>query len=170
MFPLARLADQCGTYAALLLNTNSTKLYVFSAGSAQLQAKVRNKKGKRVSVGGWSQARYQRRVENLHTKHIKEVAGTVEQVVKDESIARLLVAGDAVAVPLLRDHLSPGTRELMMEVGGRVDSSGTKEQRGQVDESVIEALVTRNCSRKRRASALRCGSACSRRRGRVRVF
>jgi peptide subunit release factor 1 (eRF1) len=220
VFPLARLADQYGTYAALLLNTNSARLYVFSAGAAQRQEKVRNKKGKRVSAGGWSQARYQRRVENLHTKHIKEVADAVEHVVKEESIARLLVAGDAVAVPLLRDHLSPPTRELMIEVGGldvkspdaevyratldafreadaqsdaervsqvlgayrahglatvgvagvkaalergqvdrllvpaipaasaadqkssSVDSSGTKEQRGQVDERVIEELVT----------------------------
>jgi hypothetical protein len=34
LFPLARLADQLGPYAALLLNTNSARLYVFSAGAA----------------------------------------------------------------------------------------------------------------------------------------
>ncbi len=118
VFPLARLADQLGTYAALLLNTNSARLYVFAAGAAQRQQTVRNKKGKRVSAGGWSQARYQRRLENLHQKHIKEVSDAVEQVTKEEHVQRILVAGDDVALPLLREHLSPQTRELLIEVAG----------------------------------------------------
>ena len=118
VFPLERLVDQFQSYAALLVNTNAARLYVFSAGAAERQVSVRNKKGKRVSAGGWSQARYQRRVENLHTKHMKEVAEAVEQLVRDETIARILVAGDDVAVPLLREHLSASTLELVAEVGG----------------------------------------------------
>jgi peptide chain release factor subunit 1 len=118
LFPLARLGDQFSTYAALLVNTNSARLYVFAAGAAQRQKTVRNKKGKRVSAGGWSQARYQRRLENLHQKHMKEVASTLEQVVRDEQVGRILVAGDDVAMPLLRDELSPKTRELLIEVSG----------------------------------------------------
>jgi peptide subunit release factor 1 (eRF1) len=118
LFPLARLADQYSTYAALLVNTNSARLYVFSAGAAQRQQTVRNKKGKRVSAGGWSQARYQRRVENLHHKHIKEVVEAVEKIMTEEHITRVLVAGDDVAMPLLREQLSPRTRELLLEVNG----------------------------------------------------
>jgi peptide subunit release factor 1 (eRF1) len=118
LFPLARLADQYSTYAALLVNTNAARLYVFSAGAAQRQQTVRNKKGKRVSAGGWSQARYQRRVENLHQKHIKEVAEAVERVINEEQISRVLVAGDEVAMPLLREQLSPTTRERLIEVDG----------------------------------------------------
>jgi peptide subunit release factor 1 (eRF1) len=118
VFPLERLADQFQSYAALLVNTNAARLYVFSAGAAERQITVRNKKGKRVSAGGWSQARYQRRVENLHTKHMKEVAEAVEALVRDENIARVLVAADNVALPLLREHLSPATRDLLKEVGG----------------------------------------------------
>src|SRR5687768_6416864 len=118
VFPLERLADQYPSYAALLVNTNAARLYVFSAGAAERQITVRNKKGKRVSAGGWSQARYQRRVENLHTKHMKEVGEAVEQLVRDEHIARILVAGDEVAIPLLREQLSPQTMELLTEVGG----------------------------------------------------
>ena len=79
---------------------------------------MRSKKGKRVSAGGWSQARYQRRAENLHTKHMKEVAEAVEQLVREEHIARILVAGDEVALPLLRESLSAATLELLTEIGG----------------------------------------------------
>jgi peptide subunit release factor 1 (eRF1) len=71
-----------------------------------------------VSAGGWSQARYQRRLENLHVKHVREVVDAVEQVITDEKIDRVLVAGDDVAMPLLREQLSPKTREMLIEVGG----------------------------------------------------
>ena len=118
VFPLERLADQFQSYAALLVNTNAARLYVFSAGAAERQMTVRNKKGKRVSAGGWSQARYQRRAENLYTKHMKEVAEAIEALVRDEHIARVVVAGDSVALPLLREQLSPATLELLIDVGG----------------------------------------------------
>jgi peptide subunit release factor 1 (eRF1) len=118
VFPLERLADQFQSYAALLVNTNAARLSVFSVGAAERQITVRNKKGKRVAAGGWSQARYQRRVENLHTKHMKEVADALETLVRDESIARVLVAGDSVALPLLREHLSPATLDLLTDLSG----------------------------------------------------
>jgi peptide subunit release factor 1 (eRF1) len=118
VFPLERLADQYPSYAALLVNTNAARLYVFSAGAAERQLTVRNKKGKRVSAGGWSQARYQRRSENLHIKHMKDVAEAVDRLVRDEGIARILVAGDEVALPLLREQLAPATLELLTEMSG----------------------------------------------------
>jgi peptide chain release factor subunit 1 len=118
VFPLERLADQYPSYAALLVNTNAARLYVFSAGAAERQITVRNKKGKRVSAGGWSQARYQRRSENLHTKHMKDVADAVDRLVREEGVARILVAGDDVALPLLREQLAPATRALLAEVTG----------------------------------------------------
>jgi len=152
VFPLERLADQYQSYAALLVNTNTARLYVFSAGAAERQVTVKNKKGKRVSAGGWSQARYQRRVENLHIKHMKEVADAVERLVREENIARVLVGGDDVALPLLREQLSPATRELLTEVGGvdiktpeaevfRVTLDAFREADQESDEQRVEALL-----------------------------
>jgi peptide chain release factor subunit 1 len=152
VFPLERLRDQYQSYAALLVNTNAARLYVFSAGAAERQITVKNKKGKRVSAGGWSQARYQRRVENLHTKHMKEVADAVESLVREENIARVLVAGDDVALPLLREHLSAATRELLTEVGGvdiktpeadvfRVTLDAFREADQQSDQERVDALL-----------------------------
>ena len=118
VFPLARLADQLGTYAALLLNTNSARLYVFAAGAAQRQQTIRNKKGKRVSAGGWCTGTVPTTFGEPSSKHIKEVASILEQVIKDEQVRRILVAGDNVALPLLRDELSPQTRQILIEVDG----------------------------------------------------
>ncbi len=158
VFPLERLADQYASYAALLVNTNSARVYVFSAGAAERQLTVRNKKGKRVSAGGWSQARFQRRVENLHVKHMKEVAEAVEQLVRDENVTRVLVAGDDVALPLLREQLSPQTRELLTEVGGlniktpeadvyRAMLDAFREADQQSDQQRVEALLNAYRSR-----------------------
>ena len=152
VFPLERLADQYQSYAALLVNTNAARLYVFSAGAAERQITVKNKKGKRVSAGGWSQARYQRRVENLHTKHMKEVAEAVDRLVREENIARILVAGDDVALPLLREQIAPATLALLTEVGGvdiktpesevfRVTLEAFREADQQSDQERVEALL-----------------------------
>ncbi len=152
VFPLERLADQYASYAALLVNTNAARLFVFSAGAAERHITVRNKKGKRTSAGGWSQARYQRRMENLHTKHMKEVADAVEQLVRDERVGRILVAADDVALPLLREQLSPQTRELLVEIGGvdiktaeadvfRVTLEAFREADQQSDQQRVEALM-----------------------------
>src|SRR5215203_4151139 len=152
VFPLERLADQYQSYAALLVNTNAARLYVFSAGAAEREMTVKNKKGKRVSAGGWSQARYQRRVENLHTKHMKEVAEAVDRLVREEKIARLLVAGDDVALPLLREQVSQSTRELITEVAGvdiktpeadvfRVTLEAFREADEQNDQERVDAVL-----------------------------
>lgn len=152
VFPLERLADQYQSYAALLVNTNAARLHVFSAGAAEREVTVKNKKGKRVSAGGWSQARYQRRVENLHIKHMKEVADAVEQLVRDESIARILVAGDEVALPLLREQLSQATLALLTEVDGvdiktpeaevfKVTLDAFREADQQNDQERVDALL-----------------------------
>ena len=152
VFPLERLADQYQSYAALLVNTNAARLYVFSAGAAEREVTVKNKKGKRVSAGGWSQARYQRRAENLHTRHMKEVAEAVERLVREEQIARILVAADEVALPLLREQLAPATLGLLTEVGGvdmktgeadvfRVTLDAFREADQQNDQERVEAVL-----------------------------
>ncbi len=152
VFPLERLVDQHRSYVALLVNTNAARLHVFSAGAAERQVTVKNKKGKRVSAGGWSQARYQRRVENLHVKHMKEVAEAVDRLVREENIARVLVAADDVALPLLREQLAPATTELLTEVGGvdiktpeselfRVTVEAFREADLQSDKDRVDALL-----------------------------
>ena len=67
-------------------------------------------------MGGWSQARYQRHVENYHLHHAKEVVDTVSRIVRDEGIDRIVIAGDEVIVPLLRDQLPKDVAERIVDV------------------------------------------------------
>lgn len=105
LYPLARLNDQYPRYAALLVDTNSARLFVFSLGRTADRVRVTNVKTRWVSLGGWSQARYQRHVENFHRHHMKEVVAILHRVVREEAIDRIVVGCDEVARPLLMEQL-----------------------------------------------------------------
>jgi peptide subunit release factor 1 (eRF1) len=101
LYPLARVNDQYPRYAALLVDTNSADLYVFALGSKMRRATVQNEKTRRTRMGGCSQARYQRRAENFHKQHIKEVVGLLDRVVTEERLNHIVIACDEAAKPFL---------------------------------------------------------------------
>jgi peptide chain release factor subunit 1 len=101
LYPLARVNDQYPRYAALLVDTNAARLFVFSLGAQEREHQVQNVKTRKTQMGGWSQARYQRHISNYHRQHMKEVVDVVERVVREESIHQIIVAADATAKPLL---------------------------------------------------------------------
>ena len=116
LYPLARLNDQYPRYAALLVDTNSARLFVFHLGRAHSEQQVTNVKTKRHSMGGSSQARYQRHIENFHLHHMKEVVDVLERVVRDEVISQIVVACDEVARPLLMEQLPKHLADKIVDV------------------------------------------------------
>ena len=105
VYPLARVVDQYPRYVALLVDTNSARMFVFSLGTVETERQISNAKTRRTSMGGWSQARYQRHIENFHLLHMKEVISVLDRVVRDEAINQIVVSCDEVAKPLLTEQL-----------------------------------------------------------------
>ena len=68
---------------------------------------VKSVKTRGTSQGGWSQARYQRHLENFHLHHIKEVVDALDRIVQQEGITQILISCDEVTLPLLREHDRP---------------------------------------------------------------
>ena len=93
-------------YAALLLDSNRARIIVFGLGEVEARTEVTGEKTRRHSMGGWSQARYQRRIDNIHLQHVKEVVDALDTVVRGEAIGRIIVAGDAGAAPSLTESSS----------------------------------------------------------------
>ena len=116
LYPLARVSDQYPRYAALLVNTNAARLFVFSLGTTESERQVINTKTRRTTMGGWSQARYQRHVENFHLHHMKEVVDVLDRTVRAEGIGQIVVAGDDIARPALMEQLPPHLRERVLDV------------------------------------------------------
>lgn len=105
LYPLARLNDQYPRYAALVLDTNSARLFVFGLGRIESREQVTNAKTRGGAVGGWSQKRYQRHIENVHMHHMKEVATVLDRVLREEGIDKIVLACDEVARPALVEQL-----------------------------------------------------------------
>lgn len=116
LYPLARVNDQFPRYAALIADTNSARLFVFGLGSTETGEEVRNAKTRRNSQGGWSQARYQRRNENFHLQHLKEVVDTLERVVRDEAIDHVVLSCDDVTKPTLMEQLPKELADKVIDV------------------------------------------------------
>ena len=105
LYPLARLSDRYPRYAALLVDTNSARLLVFSLARTESQQEVKNVKTRKTSMGGWSQARYQRHIDNFHEQHMKEVVDILDRVVREEAINQVVISCDEVARPLLMEEM-----------------------------------------------------------------
>jgi peptide chain release factor subunit 1 len=93
-------------------------------------------KTNRTRVGGWSQARYQRHVENFHQQHVKEVVEALDKLVREEKIERIIFAGNEVVIPLVQEQLPQHLAEKVVDVL-RLDVRETEQQ---VLQATLEAM------------------------------
>jgi peptide subunit release factor 1 (eRF1) len=105
LYPLARVNDQYPRYAALVMDTNSARLFVFGLGTRETRSRISNLKTRRHSMGGWAQARYQRHTENFHLHHTKEVVAALDRIVRTEHINQIVVSCEDAARPVLMEQL-----------------------------------------------------------------
>jgi peptide subunit release factor 1 (eRF1) len=116
LYPLARIIDQYPRYASVLLDTHQARIFVSSLGGVEKREQITGVKTRRTSMGGWSQARYQRHAENFHLHHVKEVVDTLDRIVRADNIQHVIVAGDAVVIPLLKEQLPQHLLDKLVDV------------------------------------------------------
>jgi peptide chain release factor subunit 1 len=136
LYPLARLHDQYRRYAAVLVDSHSARLFVFGFGKLLAKEEVTGTKTNRTAAGGWSQARYQRHIDNFHLQHCKEVVEVLDRLVKDEELDKIVLAGDEVIVPVFREQLPPHLSEKIVDVL-RID---IKTPENEVFSATLEAM------------------------------
>jgi peptide chain release factor subunit 1 len=107
LYTLALVTKQFPRYAAVVADTDSARLFVFGLSTTISEDRVESTKMNRTQTGGWSQARYQRHVQNYHQHHAKEVLEVLDRVVRNEEIQYIVFAGDQVVIPLIEKQLSP---------------------------------------------------------------
>jgi peptide chain release factor subunit 1 len=115
LYPLARLDARYPRAAAVLCDTNRARIFVFAGPTVEAQHEVTGTKTRRHQMGGWSQARYQRHIENFHEQHVKEVVDTIDRIAREEGLEHLVLFGDAVVVPMLRDQMSQPLLEKVID-------------------------------------------------------
>jgi len=120
IFPVARAISQNPKYAVLWADTNKADIYVFG-GENRIRSdneandrveNIQNRFTNRTQVGGWSQARFQRHIDNFHLQHAKETVAELEEIVREKDIEYLILCGDeATIMPILRPQLSKALEE-----------------------------------------------------------
>jgi peptide chain release factor subunit 1 len=115
--PLARLVDHEPTLLAVA-DTNTLRLFVAGPGRLEELPAIDDPPDDytRTEAGGWAQARYQRHVDEHREAFARRAADTIEATTGREDAERLLLAGDEVAIPRLRDALSTATAERVRDV------------------------------------------------------
>ena len=115
LYPLAQLDSRYPRCAAVLCDTNRARIFVVALAKVEQERELTGTKTRRHSMGGWSQARYQRHIDNYHQQHVKEVADTLTRVVREEKIEGVALFGDAIAIPMLTAELPQEVRALVIE-------------------------------------------------------
>jgi peptide chain release factor subunit 1 len=116
VYPLARLNDRYPRYAVVVADTDDARIFVIGLGVVEARGEIVNAKFSRSRAGGWSQARYQRHIDNFRLQHVKEVVDALERVVREEGVDKVILAGDEVVVPLLRGQLPKPLEERVVDV------------------------------------------------------
>ena len=161
LFPLVRVVEQNPRYAAIWADTNKADIYIFGGErsidletdtKAQVET-VENEVTGRSKAGGWSQGRFQRRIENFHMLHAKEVAETIEPIMRNNKIEFLILCGDETTImPHLRPKLSKAVEESVIGTLSlsQYDSEDEiheatlelmREHQGKLDEAAIERAM-----------------------------
>lgn len=116
LYPLARLMDQFPRYAVLVADTNRARIFVFGRGTTIEAEEIQNVKINRHKAGGWSQMRFQRHADNYHLHHAKEVVETLERIVNQDNAQHVVLAGDEVIIPVLREQLPKALEEKVIDI------------------------------------------------------
>jgi len=114
VYSLARFIDHYPPYIALVADTSVAHLYVFGAGEELEQRDVVSPNVHRTMIGGWSQARFQRHIDDIRMRHAKDVVEELDRVTREENIERIVLAGDEVIIPMLRERLPQRLEEMVI--------------------------------------------------------
>lgn len=161
VYPIVRLVEQNPPFVAVAADTNKAYIYVFKRGHTLDVQAISNPTLSRTEAGGWSQMRYQRRIDGFHQAHAKEVIGEVEKLVRDEGIDQVVLCGDeSVIIPMLKQELSKElTEKVRAVITHNVDtpenelleaaSTALREADTELDKEKITALMEQNYDRGR---------------------
>jgi peptide subunit release factor 1 (eRF1) len=115
LYPLAKLVDTYTRYAAVSLDTNTARIQVVGLAATEREEKIVSDKTRRSSKGGWSQARYQRRADNVHMHHMKEVVDALDKIVREEGINQIVISADENVVSKLREQMPAHLTEKIVD-------------------------------------------------------
>lgn len=141
LFQLAGLREDHEVAVAAVVHTHVARLFVTHRGGLRevrgladdpkLFHQVRR-------TNAMNQAHYQQHARQVRADFAREVAGEIERLVERTGAAEVILGGDAVAAPLLRQALSPRIAALAREPRIPVDLDASQDDIWQLVEPLVE--------------------------------
>lgn len=156
LYQLARLIDDLETAVVAVVDTSTARLFVMRTGFMNEvggPAREDANENRSHKAGGWSQSRFQRHIQNNREEFAKTAAEAIEKLAEREGATRLIIAGNEVGLPLLKNALSPKMTQLLHEEplrihiragGGEVQSEVTpilEQLEAEQDHGVADRVV-----------------------------
>ena len=117
LYPLARLVENYPRYAAVMLDTNKARIFVFGLATAEREEKIAARRRDAIRRAAGRRRAISAAPTTSTCMHIKEVVDTLDKIVREENINHIVVAGADVAMPILREQLPKHLAEKIVEIG-----------------------------------------------------
>jgi hypothetical protein len=133
-FQLARLLDDSESAVVAVVDTNTCRLFVTRRGSLKELGGPDEPpdEHRRHDQGGWSQARYQRRIDMQDKRFAQEAAAAIDLLVQRDAAQHVFLAGDERVIPILEAELSEAVRAVLDHVVHLPMRSSTEQVRAEV--------------------------------------
>jgi hypothetical protein len=156
LFQLARLLDDLQTAVVAVVRVNRARLFVTHRGGLREVHGLEDDPKRYHMVHGanaMNQAHYQRHAVQTRMHFADEVADRIAQLVDRERATQVILAGDAPAIPLLRQALAPRIARLVREPALALDVETSRdavweeiapllrEDEAEQDRAVVERLI-----------------------------
>ncbi|HEX5479099.1 MAG TPA: Vms1/Ankzf1 family peptidyl-tRNA hydrolase [Dehalococcoidia bacterium] len=118
LYQLARFDDEFETALAAVLDTNTLRLFVYRYGTLSERGGIDDDPVhyQKRQVGGWSQARYQRHIDNHRREFTAEIGKTIAGTAEREGATRIVLAGDPPSIAPLVEQMPRDALEKVRDV------------------------------------------------------
>ncbi len=116
LFPLARVIDQYPHYVALVADTTLAGIFVFGLGKTKVNLEINNQNTNRSLANERPQLRHEQRLETYRMHFVNEVVEALGNAIRDEHAEHVVLAGDAVIIPLLREQMPADIQDKVIDI------------------------------------------------------
>ena len=115
LYPLARIESLHPRYAAVLADTNAARILVFATGEIVAERRNQRRQDQAHVAGRMVAGALSAPHRELPRAARKEVVDALEKIVQQENITEIIVAGDEVVMPLLREQMPKHLAEKVVD-------------------------------------------------------
>jgi peptide chain release factor subunit 1 len=118
LYQLARLEDEFETTLAAVVDTNTARIFIYRHGILSERSGIDDDPVhyQKRQIGGWTQAKYQRHIDNHRRDFTREIGQVITDVADREQANHIVLAGDPPSITPLMDQMARESTEKVRDI------------------------------------------------------